>query len=156
MKKWIVYLLVVAAIPFLSYGGFGGEDIGKLAPVQAVLLRTEENDIQLLTDGGQLGEGKTTDTAIEDLSETSSTRMFLDTAEYLLLEPGTEEFLPQLQKYLRPSCSLCYISGQIDPAAAAKYLQLHQPDLTLAQYEAGERQLPTLIIYEGRMKLVRP
>ena len=156
MKKWMVYLLALAAIPVLSYGGFGGKDIGKLAPVEAVLLRTEVNNIQLLTDSGQLGEGKTPVTAIEDLSATSSARVILDTAEYLLLEPGTEAFLPQLQKYLRPSCSLCYISGQIDPAAAAKYLQLHQPDLTLAQYEAGERQLPTLIIYEGRMKLVRP
>jgi hypothetical protein len=39
---------------------------------------------------------------------------------------------------------------------AGKYLQIHEPDLTLSQYEAGERELPYLISDEGRLKLVQP
>jgi hypothetical protein len=82
--------------------------------------------------------------------------VFLDTAEYLLVEPGAEIWLPQLQQYLRPSCNICYVTADMDLKLAGKYLQNHGPKLTLAKYEAGERRLPYLITEEGRMKLVRP
>lgn len=155
MKKWIVYVLALAAIPVLSFGGLGGEDVGKLSPVQAVMLRSEEDGLRILTDGGQTGWGKDVTSAMEDLNETSSARVFLDTADYLLLEPGTEVWLTQLKQHLRPSCSVCFVSAPVDLTEAATYLQLHQPSLTLTQYEAGERELPTLIYNEGRMTLVR-
>jgi len=155
LKKWIVYVLALAAIPVLSFGGLGGEDVGKLSPVQAVMVNTEKDGLRILTDGGQGGWGKDVTSAMEDLNATSSARVFLDTADYLLLEPGTEIWLPKLQQYLRPSCSVCYVSVTVDPAEAATYLQLHQPKLTLTQYEAGQRGLPTLIYNEGRMTLVR-
>lgn len=155
MNKWIVYLLILAAIPVLGFGGFGGEDVGKLYPVQAVMISPDKEGLRILTDGGQCGWGKDVNAAMEDLNATSSERVFLDTADYLLLELGTEDWLPQLKQYLRPSCSVCYASNQVDLEEAALYLQLHQPELTLTQYEAGQRELSTLIYNEGRMTLVR-
>lgn len=155
MKKWIIYLLSLAAIPVLSFGGFGGKDVGKLYPVQAVMISSEREGVRILIDGGQCGLGKDVTEALQDLQKTSAERVFLDTADYLLIEPGMEGLLSQLKQHLRPSCNVCYAAGTMDLAEAAAYLQLHQPDLTLTQYEAGERHLPTLLYNEGRMTLVQ-
>lgn len=156
MRKWILCALILAAIPVLSFGGLGGEDVGKLRPVQVVEIRNRDNGVQLQTDTEDLGMGEDVYQAVKHMKETSPARVYLDTADYLLIEPGAEIWLPQLQEYLRPSCCLCYIAGEVDLPAAAQYLQLHEPKLTLTHYEAGKRNLPKLIFNEGSMKLVQP
>lgn len=156
MKKWLFCILVLAAVPVLSYGGFGGEDVGELSPVQVVMLRSDREGVRLLTDTEAVGVGPNPRKAVENMEETTEKRVFLDTADYLLLEPGTEHWLPQLVQYLRPSCNLCYVGGELKLERAGEYLQLHQPKLTLTQYEAGKRRLAYLISDEGRLKLVQP
>lgn len=156
MKKWLFCGLLLAAIPVLSYGSFGGEDVGKLRPVQVVLLQSGEDGVQVVTDAGEMGSGVDISRALNDLKLTSSGEVFLDTADYLLLEPGMEICLPQLQEYLRPSCNLCYVSGDTDLEQVAAYLQNHVPKFTLTQYQAGERRLPYLISDKERLKLVQP
>ena len=155
MRKWISYLLLLAAIPVLSFGGFGGEDVGKLSPAQVVLLRHGDH-VMLLTDTKELGIGEDVAKAVMNMKQTSPSEVFLDTAEYLLVEPGAEEWLPQLQEYLRPSCNVCYATGDVDLEQAGRFLQRHEPQLTLTDYEAGDHGLPFLTVKEGRMKLERP
>lgn len=156
MKKWIFCALVLAVIPVLSFGGLGGEDIGKLQPVQVVAVSNRGENVQLLTDTADLGCGRNVDQAVANMKETSSYSIFLDTAEYLLVETGAEIWLSQLQEYLRPSCNICLVTGEVDPEQAGAFLQLHEPGFTMTHYEAGEGRLPYLIFEEGRMKLVRP
>ena len=155
MKKWISYVLILAAIPALSFGGFGGKDVGKLSPVQVVLL-SQKDHVTLLTDTKELGIGENVTKAIRNMKEVSQHEVFLDTADYLLVEPGTEKWIPQLQEYLRPSCNVCYVTGDADPKQAGQFLQLHEPMFTLTDYEAGDRGLPCLSVKEGRMKLEQP
>lgn len=155
MKKWLVYALILAAIPVLSFGGFGGRDVGKLQPVQAVMVQLENGKLRLLTDTEATGRGENVPEAIEDMNKTADARVYLDTADYLLLSEGAEAYLPQLQEYLRPSCCLCAVAGQIDMTKVGTFLELHQPEQTLTRYEAGERELPLLISEEGRLKLVQ-
>lgn len=156
MRKWIFCTAIVAAVPILAFGGFGGEDVGKLQPVQVVSIAKQENRVILLTDTGDRGAGADVSRAIKDMKATSAARVFLDTADYLLVEPDAEAWLPQLQSHLRPSCNVCFVEGTVDLELAGQYLQLHQPKFTMMQYEAGERRLPCLRTEEGRMKLVRP
>lgn len=155
MKKWLPYLLILAAIPLLSYGGFGGEDLGKLYPVQTLMLSADQEGVRLLTDGGQQGRGVDVLAALENLRATAAAKIFLDTADYLLLEPGMECYLSQLQQFLRPGCNVCYVSGPVELSEVSMFLEYHTPALTLTQYAAGERDLPTLVYNEGRMTLVR-
>lgn len=155
MKKWLVYVLILAAVPVLSFGGFGGRDVGKLQPVQAIMMQVENGKLRLLTDTDATGRGEDAQKAVEDMNRTADAWVYLDTADYLLLSEGTEAYLPQLQKYLRPSCCLCAVAGEIDLSRVGSFLELHQPKQTLSRYEAGERELPLLISEEGRMKLVQ-
>lgn len=155
MKKWMGFLLALAAIPVLSLRGFGGRDVGKLQPVQVVALQAEGGKLQLQTDTGDYGRGEDLAKALEDMNKTALGWVELDTAEYLLLGAGTEACLPQLEEYLRPSCCLCSVAGEIDMTQVGEFFRLHQPKRTLAQYLAGEQSLPRLISEEGRLKLVQ-
>lgn len=155
MNKWLVYALTLAAIPVLSFGGFGGRDVGKLRPVQLVMVRREGDRLRLTTDTGDSGRGTDIHKAIKDMKGSADAEIFLDTADYLLLGEGTEACLPQLQEYLRPSCALCRVTGEPDPEAVVTYLQQHPPELTLTQYEAAPEELPELVAAERRNKLVQ-
>ena len=152
MRKWIGYTLILAMIPILSFGGFGGQDVGKLSPVQVVLVRNSEQ-VVLLTDTKEQGTGEDVASAVINMKQTSAAEVFLDTADYLLIEPGAQVWITQLQEYLRPSCNICYVTGDADPEQAGLFLQLHEPSLTLADYEAGDHNLSCLSIKEGRMQL---
>ena len=152
MKKWIGYTLILAMIPILSFGGLGGQDVGKLSPAQVVLVRNSEQ-VVLLTDTKEQGTGEDVASAVMNMKQTSSSEVFLDTADYLLIEPGAQVWITQLQEYLRPSCNICYVTGDADPEQAGRFLQLHEPSLTLADYAAGNRCLQCLSIKEGRMQL---
>lgn len=152
MKKWIGYTLTFVMIPILSFGGFGGQDVGKLSPVQVVLVRNSEQ-VMLLTDTKEQGIGEDVTSAVMNMKQTSSSEVFLDTADYLLIEPSAQVWITQLQEYLRPSCNVCYVTGGADLEQAGLFLQLHEPSLTLADYAAGNHRLERLTINEGRMQL---
>lgn len=156
MRKWMTFTLLLAAIPVLSFGGFGGEDVGKLRPIQVVSVKNRDGGVVLQTDTEDLGQGEDVNCAVRNMKERSIGYIFLDTADYLLIEPEAEIWLPQLKQYLRPSCSLCYASEPIDLGLTGQFLQLHEPALNLSQYEAGKRNFSRLILDEGRMCLVQP
>ena len=156
MKKWLYCVLILAGLPMLGFAGFGGKDVGKLSPVQVVEIAFKDDLLQLRTDTGALGKGEDITQAIDHLKQTAPAEVFLDTADYLLIRPGSEYDLPELYQHLRPSCYLCYVTDEVDLELAGKYLRIHEPTVTMAQYEAGERRLPYLISEEGGLKLVQP
>lgn len=154
MKKWLAYLIVIGAVAFL--GGKGaGKDIGKLQPVQTVVVSAQNGQVQIQTDTGDLGLGQTVADAIENMEGTSAYEIFLDTADYLLIEPGCASLLSELTAHLRPSCTICLTDGGPDLETVGKFLQRHEPEVTLQHYRAGRRDLPMLRTREGRMELVR-
>ena len=154
MKKILYYIVAVLIIPVLGFGTLGGKDIGSLIPAQVVLVQSAGENVRLITDTGDEGTGKTVGQAIASMQEAASGEIYLDTAEHLLLEEGMDLWLEQLAKYLRPSCTLCRISGDTKLSELTEYLQVHPPELTMAEYEAGKRVLPRLICKKGRTKLV--
>ena len=155
MKKIALYLALIVAVGFSGRGGHRGEDVGNIQPVQLLMAQWTEGKLQLTTDTGHCGTGANVEKAIQDMNESAAGKIFLDTADYLLIRNNTLFVLEELSGYLRPSCSICQVTGQVDLSEAAQYLQYHVPWVTLAMYEAGEREVPQLISEEGSMKLER-
>lgn len=154
MKRWVWYIGIIAIVAALSGKTSAGTDVAKLQPVQVVYLTCPEGQIVIETDTGDWGNGETLKEALQDMKATSSREVFLDTADYLLISQGCVDLLPAMMKQLRPSCSVCFTDGVPDMERAGVFLQQHAPQITLMQYRAGERQLQTLVIREGRMELV--
>ncbi|MBO5952502.1 MAG: hypothetical protein J6Q53_00010 [Oscillospiraceae bacterium] len=155
MKHWVLYLLGLLLVAALGGMPFSGTDVAQLQPVQVVQVARTVDRVVVRTDTDDYGSGATLSGAFEDLKRTTSGKIFLETAEYLLLSAGTEDLIPELTEYLRPGCSVCVVAGEEDLESVAAYLEAHPLLVTLQDCRAEAVELPLLLAYEGRLELVQ-
>ena len=149
MKRILIYAVTLAAALAIPREG---TDVGKLKPVEAVRLRKENGAIIIETDTGDSGIGRTTAAAFENLEATTSGVVFLDTADYLLIEKLGQAETSELAVYLKPSVRICNSQAGIDLAEAAEYLTAHHPGTKLKDY-TGVNELESLQNENGRLIL---
>ena len=139
------YIAVAAIVALLSVTPFRTTDISKLAPVEVVWLAEENGQILLMTDTEDVGRGADVMEALSDMRATSTGTIFLDTADYLIVEVGAEKFLDQVADILRPSCMLCQANQMPDLGEAADFFSVHKWDVTLRQWQNERIALPVFI-----------
>lgn len=149
MRRMIVYLGILAAV---FWAGDSGTDIGMLIPVETVFIQKQGDDIVIQTDSGDKGTGATMRQAAEDLKEKAHGTIYLDTADYLILNGEAEVLLPQLQNNQKQEVSLCRTEGEIDVEKAIPFLRAHTPTLKLSDWSSG-MTLPRLEEAEGSFKI---
>ncbi|MBQ2919682.1 MAG: hypothetical protein IJE58_00735 [Oscillospiraceae bacterium] len=135
MKKWLYPAAVLAAIALLSRLPHPSRDISRLEPVQAVYLYMEAGELHIETDTGDHGSGHDLTEATDDMKESSDGEIFLETAEFLILDPQVP-ITPDFYELLRPDCRVFFTTEKPDLPAAAKYLSIHTPKTTLAHLRA--------------------
>lgn len=149
MKRIIIYV-VVLLLSFIipEYG----TDVGKLIPVELVFVYKDAGEIIVETDTGAWGKGSTVNAAIRNLQETATGEVFLDTAEYLLVEGSGEDQIYEIAKYLKGSVRVCKAQKGLDLQKAAQYLNAHEPEMKLkaAKTSVIEQKLEEM---EGRIKI---
>lgn len=150
MKKWIV----AAALVAVSVAGRSGTDVAKLQPVQVVAVTKQDGQVLLQTDTGSFGIGADVAAALSDMGRTSASEVFLDTAEFLLVDPKCEDQLPALEELLRPACMVCRMEGDVELEDVGSFLRNHSPERTLKDWRAGEVIHQVLVTKEGRTELV--
>lgn len=153
MKRWWLYLGALLLVGAIS--PFAGTDVGQLQPVQLVMVTAQQGAVEITTDTGDLGRGATVQEAFADMQQTSPKKIFVETAEYLLINRAAETLLPDITNILRPSCAVCLVEDKMDLMAVAEFLNNHLPELTLQDYRTGEHDLPVLVLKEERMYLVQ-
>ena len=144
-KKVILY---IAALALLLLGG-KGTDIGRLRPVEVVQLYEKGGLLFLKTDTGDMGWGLTINQAVKKLKETTPGEIYLDTADFLLVEKGMEANLPSMRSYLKGKTGMVYSAEEMDLEAAAAYLHVHRPSGII-----GNRQSPMEILAAEGGKLM--
>lgn len=154
MRRWLLYGIAFGAAILLDLSPFRGTDVGKLLPVEVVRISRENGEILLQTDTGDTGKGTDINEALLELQATTAGNVFLETADYLLIQPGCEEMLGALAGILRPSCSICVEVGEAELEKVAKFFAAHEPQVTLQKWRSGKAHLPMLVVKEGRMELV--
>lgn len=157
MKRWLACgaVLLVAVLLMKNENG-PGVNIAKLEPAQVISAESKAGGVLLRTDVGHFGWGKDLAAAIGDMEASASGLVFLDTAEYLLVCPGAEKWVPELSKILRSSCRICLADDETDLRMAAEYLSAHPPGYTLSDWRKGNTELPVLYYLEERMYLAKP
>ena len=149
MRRMIVYFGILAAV---LWAGDPGTDIGMLIPVETVFIQKLENEIVIETDSGDRGAGATMKQAAEDLKEKADGVIYLDTADYLILNREAEALLYQLQSNQKQEVALCETEGQINVEEITPFLRAHKPQLRLSDWRAG-MTLPGLEEAEGSFKI---
>ena len=102
MKRWLIGGVMIIALALLNGENRTGTDIAELEPAQ-VLWVDEAGAVEVRTDMGQMGRGRNLDEAVRDMEQTATGRVFLETAEYLLVTPGGATRLDELCRLLRPT-----------------------------------------------------
>lgn len=133
MRRILIYTLLLGAALAVPVRG---TDVGKLQPVGLVQLKKEGELITIVTDTGDVGTGSTVEAAFENLEETTAGVIFLDTADYLLVNASAIDEVKKLGTYLKPSVRVCIAEGEIDLMLAAEYLTVHPPAVKLKDCES--------------------
>ena len=117
-------VLYIVILLLTSFAPIDRLDIAKLEPVEAVAVYRNEDYIILETDTKAVGKGETVEEALENMKENTTAVIYLDTAEYLLVEPRCQDAVEALMPYLKPAVKVASYTGG-DIAEAAKYLDAH-------------------------------
>ena len=131
--KMIIYAILITSAMLVPTRPL---ELGKLKPVEVIRVSRSDEGVLIETDTGDSGRGRTVNQAIWNLHESTAGVVYLDTAEYLLVPPD-EMVLKQISPYLRESIRICQWTGEMKLEAAAKYLDVHKPDVQMKEYRVG-------------------
>ena len=144
MKKWL-YAAALIALGLLTRLPHPARDIAKLEPVQLVYIYKEAGSLCIETDTDHRGTGRDLSEAAADLRSKADGEIFLETAEFLLLDPDVT-VAADFFTLLRPGAGVVYTGERPDLTAAAEYLSIHPPEHTLRELRKylpqGERGRP--------------
>ena len=119
--RMVLYVVIIAA---LCLAPLERLNVADLEPVQVVAVYAEDGLLTIKTDTDDVGKGADVQKALADMKARTATVIYLDTAEYLLVEPGTEEQARILSAELKSGVRVAPYNGG-DLQQEAKYADLH-------------------------------
>lgn len=122
MKRILLYIGILAAVVAAPAEQM---NVGELIPVQVVSVYKENGWTVIETDTEDKGIGGTAKQALRNLKDTACGRIYLDTAQYLLLGMDAADAVEELRGELRSTVRMCQSDKQVDLTQAAKYLTVH-------------------------------
>ena len=146
MKRWMIYLLLVAGAFLFPKRPV---ELGKLIPVELVVVEKSEGLYRIRTDTGDMGQGDTLRAAIDNLRSAAPGNLFLDTAQYLAITEDALGAIPDLPRYLKGGTRLCVTDFGMDAERAAIFLRAHPPKLRLKDWKTGIKPAYLQQIGEG-------
>ena len=132
MKKWLYLAAVLIAAAILSRLPHPAVDIARLDPVRAIYLYTDGAAMTIETDSGDTGTGADLEAAYAALRTNANREIFLDTAEFLILDPDVSITEP-FYELLRPTTQMVFSNEKPDLKTISDYLTIHPPEITLAK-----------------------
>ena len=144
--KWILYvglLLVVILLPVEA------TDVGKLIPVEVVAVSEDRGIIIIEADTGDIGQGSSITAAIDNMEDTAAGIIYLDTAEYLILEEGIPA--EAMRPHLKGSVRVCAGEG-VTLDGIAEYLSIHKPKRRLDE-DTNVTKTQVITEENGRFRL---
>ena len=136
LKKIVIYAVLTAAALLFPARSV---QLGKMKPVELIILRENAGEIELITDTGDSGTGGSVPAALRVLKETSSGNVYLDTAVYLLASKDAEMHISELKPYLKGKTLVAQVDGKVDAEKLAEYLAVHRPSVRLKDWTEGCR-----------------
>lgn len=120
--RWIWYVAVLGALLFAPVERL---DVAKLAPVEAVAIYINNNEVTLETDTEIVGRGQTTAQALVNLKTAAPAVVYLDTARYLLIGEEAQPQAEELLNYFKTTVKIGQYQGGI-VKDEARYLDVHE------------------------------
>ncbi len=160
MKRFVLVLILAAALRMSGVLPFNGNDVADLVPMEALTVDWDGQQVAL-NGGESQGYGENWDAALEDLRQGAEGTAFLGTVEQVILSKAAVHLLPDVIRgnALRPAAVVCVSAGTLpEPGEAAKYLSAHDAGVTIQKVQAAMLRgegiaLPVLRQTEGGLRL---
>lgn len=150
MNKYTYWILGLLCLSL--FRGAARAELGQLQPVELVQVTTCGGAVRVRTDTGLFGEGADLQEALHDLYQTTPGKVYLETADFLLVTPATAGYMEELKKLLRPGTEIAQINCLADGRKAADFLRAHSPGIVLRQC-SHTADLPRLLTEGERYEL---
>ena len=140
MKRVILYiivLLIALCIPV------DRTDISNLEPIQAVWVSQENGEYIITTDTEDVGVGESIQQAIAEMKNKSEKIIYLDTAQYLLVNENSTAAINEITNHLKQRVRAGIWNGDGELARAARYMHTHRVGIKLKDYLPGSK-LPVI------------
>lgn len=147
--KLLIYIVLLCAVILIP---MRGTDVGQLIPVEVIAISESGGIVNVRTDTGDWGVGATLAEAFADLKDTSPGIIYLDTAAYLLLEPGMED-TEGLAGYLKGNTRVYLAKEGIPLEGITGYLSVNRSEVKLKELDHMD-EIPTITEEGGRYKIV--
>ena len=144
MKRIILYIGILALVIAAPVKPM---NIGNLRPVQIVSIQKLGSWFVIETDTEDRGIGGSARQALQNMKDRSDGVIYLDTAEYLLVEKGTEETVWEVASELKPTVRLCLAAKVDDLKKAVSFLKTKRELPKLKNWETGA-ELPVIGMFE--------
>lgn len=151
MKRILLYALLMAAALLAPVER---ADVGKLRPIETVSVYRENDWVVLRTDTDDVGIGTTAIQALKNMKDSASGIIYLDTAEYLLIDKEAQDVAEELRDVLKGKVQLCLATKEIEPLDATKYLSAHGGLPQMRNWKTGQ-ELPALMQYGNRLIILK-
>ena len=157
MRKLLRIVAVLAVLWALGLLPFRGTDVAELLPVKTVIVTHRGNTYTVDVGAGVRALGRTLSEALQALREESTGKVFLPTAEQVILTEGDPVTVAEVtsEEAFRPAAGI-YLTPDLnpDPDALGDYLAGHSSNTTLkdvrAALETGESpEIPVVAERDG-------
>lgn len=118
-------VLYVALLVPLFFVPLNRVNVADLLPIEAVAIYMDGDQVVLETDAEYKGAGETAEKALAALKENTPAVVYLDTAEYLLVDPDAVEQAEALRSHLKPSVKVCVCRAAGKVKYTTQYLEVH-------------------------------
>ena len=146
MKKVLLLIIAIIIAGMAELLPFGGTDIAKLHPVEVVLITNRGGAVYVEADTGIFGSGENMQLALSDLILSASGSVFLETANYVLIDERYPGLLKEIGDYFRPACQLYYYAGEGKLNNIGKYLETHPSTASVLTYRQGGSKISHILI----------
>ena len=144
MKRIILYIGILVGLLLAPVEQM---EVGKLIPVEVVSVYRQGENYVIETDTQNKGIGQTPGAALQNLKDTASGTIYLDTAKYLLLTQDAQNAVEVLRENLKPATKLSEIERPLPMQEVAKFLDSHGKLVRLKQWKEGV-EMPLLSTFE--------
>ena len=149
MRRILLYALILVVACLIPTER---ADVAQLRPIEVIAIYKDGNTVFLQTDTEDVGQGSSAQAALENMRSMTPAIIYLDTAEFLLIDESAMDEIENLRNELKDSLKLCGVTGKVDLKLAAKYLSVHGELPKLRDWRV-EKMLPVLCSDNGRLKI---
>jgi len=133
--KTIIYILIIIGSLLVPVEK---ADVAKLQPVEAVALCKKDGVTEIFTDTGAWGSGSNAQEALTDLLKNTPQLVYLDTADYLMVNKEAVAEIDDLRADLKGGVRLCLWDCEGELCDAIKYFSVHRALPKLKDWQQGD------------------